>query len=318
MSGNAKNNIQKTTFEQTNEQAAAHEVTDCPWLVSLHGGHSGEFCDHAEGTLAGIVAAACAQGFTVYGVTEHAPRLEPGLLYEEEKEMGWTSDTLVHMFDHYAARVAALAQEYRGKLEVLRGFEAEVVPREVYVARALDLKRQYQFDYLVGSVHYVAGYIIDYRKERFDAACAASGGLEGMCIAYYRDYAAMCRDLKPEVAAHFDLVRRNAPDEECIATPAIREAAFAALEAVKASGAILDINTGAYRKGFGRPYPAPWILREARRLGIPVCFGDDSHRASEVGSHFAQARQYLLDHGYTGITALRRGEGGLMQVKIPL
>lgn len=318
MNDNVKNNIQDASLKQTNDQSAPCKVTDRPWLVSLHGGHSGEYCDHAEGPLADIVAAACDQGFRVYGVTEHAPRLEPGLLYEEEKKMGWTNDRLVGMFDQYAARVASLAQEYQGRLEILRGFEAEVVPREVYVARALDLKRQYQFDYLVGSVHYVAGYIIDYRKERFDAACAASGGLEAMCIAYYRDYAAMCRDLKPEVAAHFDLVRRNAPDEESIATPVIRESAFAALEAVKASGAILDINTGAYRKGFGRPYPAPWILREAFRLGVPVCFGDDSHRASEVGSYFDEARAYLLAHGYTEITTLRRGEGGLMQVKIPL
>ena len=318
MSENEKNTIQNAPLMQTNDQASASKVTDHPWLVSLHGGHSGEFCDHAEGPLADIVAAACGQGFSIYGVTEHAPRLEPELLYDEEKQMGWTNDMLVRMFDHYAARVATLAQEYRGRLEVLRGFEAEVVPREVYVARALDLKRKYQFDYLVGSVHFVAGYIIDYRKDRFDAACAACGGLEGLCIAYYRDYAAMCRDLKPEVAAHFDLVRRHAADEESIATPAIRDAAFAALEAVKASGAILDINTGAYRKGFGRPYPAPWILQEARRLGVPVCFGDDAHRASEVGSHFAQARDYVLAHGYTEITALRRGGHGLTQVQIPL
>lgn len=318
MSDNDKNCIKNATLSQTNATCTSSGVTDHPWMVSLHGGHSGEFCDHAEGLLADIVEQAYARGFTTYGVTEHAPRLEPGLLYEEEKQMGWTNDRLVRMFDDYAARLAQLEQAYRGRLELLRGFEAEVIPREVYVERALGLKRQYNFDYLVGSVHFVAGYIIDYRKDHFDAACNACGGLERMCVAYYRDYAAMCRDLRPEVAAHFDLVRRNAPDEASVATPAIREAAFAALQDVKASGAILDINTGAYRKGFGRPYPAPWILQKACRLGVPVCFGDDSHRPSEVGSHFAEARAYLLAHGYTEITALRRGDTGLVQTKIAL
>ncbi len=32
-----------------------------PWKVSLHGGHSGQFCDHAKGSLREIVEAAIEQ-----------------------------------------------------------------------------------------------------------------------------------------------------------------------------------------------------------------------------------------------------------------
>lgn len=273
-----------------------------PWMVSLHGGHSGEFCDHAEGTLASLLDAAVARGFRVYGVSEHAPRVSPELLYAEEIAQGWDVAHLLRLFDAYAARLEAMSCAYRGRLTVLRAFETEVVPTDRYVEVMLGLRAQYGFDYVVGSVHHVAGHIIDYRREHFEAAVAECGGLEGMAIRYYETYAQMLRDLRPEVAAHFDLVRKNAPSEERVATPAVREAAFAALAEAARAGVILDINTGGYRKGLGRPYPAPWILAEARRLGIGVCLGDDAHRPSEVGANFAEARAYLIENGYSAIT----------------
>ena len=283
-----------------------------PWKVSLHGGHSRAYCDHADDTLEDLLATAAAAGCAIYGVAEHAPRVDASLLYREEIAAGWTVDTLLQMFDAYAERVTALAAQYRGAMTVLRGFESEVVPTDRYAEVMLGLRAQYGFDYLVGSVHHVGGRIIDYRKDEFDAAVAECGGLEGLAVRYYETYRDMILALRPEVAAHFDLVRRNAPDEASIATPRARAAAQEALAAVKQVGAILDINTAGYRKGLARPYPAPWVLAEARALGIPVCFGDDAHRVSEVLAGFDEARAYLLENGYDAITALVPGSNGLV------
>jgi len=44
-----------------------------PWRVSLHGGHSGEYCDHAEATLREMLEAAVQYGYQTFGVSEHAP-----------------------------------------------------------------------------------------------------------------------------------------------------------------------------------------------------------------------------------------------------
>lgn len=288
-------------------------MTPSPWKVSLHGGHSRAYCDHADDTLEDLLAAAEAAGCAIYGVAEHAPRVDAGLLYREEREAGWTVDTLLRMFDAYAERVTALAATYRGRMMVLRGFESEVVPTDRYAEVMLNLRAQYGFDYLVGSVHHVGGRIIDYRKDEFERAAAECGGLEGLAVRYYETYREMILALGPEVAAHFDLVRRNAPDEASVSTPRVRAAAQEALLAVQQVGAILDINTAGYRKGLGRPYPASWVLAEARALEIPVCFGDDAHRVSEVLAGFEEAREYLLAHDYTEITALVPGAHGLAQ-----
>ena len=44
-------------------------------LVSLHGGHSGEFCSHARDTLEEMVLAYIDQGFDRVGITEHMPQI---------------------------------------------------------------------------------------------------------------------------------------------------------------------------------------------------------------------------------------------------
>jgi histidinol-phosphatase (PHP family) len=287
-------------------------------MISLHGGHSGRYCDHAEGNLPDFLDAAIAQGCPVYGLTEHAPRVEPKHLYAEEIAMGWDTATLDRLFAEYAAETARLQAEYAGRIEILRGFEAEIIPEGRYLDVMRGLRKRHAFDYLVGSVHWVDGHIIDYTRAQFDAAAGQCGGIEALALRYYELLRDMIRDLRPEVVGHFDLVRKNAPDEAAVDTPAIRRAVDAALDAAAATGAILDVNTGGYRKGLGRPYPAPWIVQAAHARGIGLCFGDDSHRPAEVLAGLPEARDYLLHLGVDTLTTLRRDGNTLCQQRVPL
>ncbi|HNR33050.1 MAG TPA: histidinol-phosphatase [Candidatus Hydrogenedentes bacterium] len=287
--------------------------SDClsPWRVSLHGGHSGEFCDHGDGTLEDVVRAAVAVGCPVYGLTEHAPRVESRFLFAEEREMGWDVPYLEDLFARYARRMDALAAEYADRIVLLKGFEVEVVPKSRYVEIMTGLRREHNFEYIVGSVHYVDEVIIDYTQAEFDRAVARCGGLEALAVRYYETVAEMVVALRPEIVGHFDLVRKQAPDEASVSTPRVRVAACAALDTVRDCGGILDVNTSGYRRGLGRPYPAPWIVEAARARGIPFAFGDDSHRPSEVGAGINDVREYLLSLGVTEIAVLARGRAGL-------
>lgn len=289
-----------------------------PWRVSLHGGHSGDYCDHAEGSLREILDAAAAAGMHAYGITEHAPRSQTRYLYAEEVAMGWDVAHLARRFARYAREVETLRAEYAGRIAVLKGFEAEVVPPDSYAGEMLALKAEGGFDYIVGSVHYVGGVIIDYTQEQFARAAADCGGVAALAERYYETMTEMIDRLRPEVVGHFDLIRRNAPDEASVSGPRVRDAAFRALDAAAACGAILDVNTGGYRKGLGRPYPAPWIVEAALARGVEFCFGDDSHRPEEAGAGIEEARDYLLALGVTRITALERTGAGIARRAIPL
>lgn len=292
------------------------ESRSAAWKVSLHGGHSGEFCDHADGTLREILDAAEAFGYHTFGVSEHVPRRAARFLYSEEVAKGWTLEKCIDDFERYQETLNGLAEEYDGRITVLRGFECEVVPTDSYIeimneyrARLLPGGRPV-FDYFVGSVHYVEEMQIDGSPQKFADAATALGGLEALAIRYYETVGELVEELQPDVVGHYDLVRRNVRaagmslDE--IETPAVRNAAAETLQIIRKHDAILDLNTAGWRKGLGMPYPAPWLVRMAAELGIGFCFGDDSHRAGEVGAGINEAREYLLDNGVSSITVLTR------------
>lgn len=289
-----------------------------PWRVSLHGGHSSAYCDHARNTLDDMLQAAVNAGYSVFGVTEHAPRLGAEFLYREEVAMGWDVARLEQMFDSYAYELEHLVTKYRGELTVLRGFELEIVPGDRWPAVMQGYRDQYGFDFVVGSVHFVDGRMIDGPTDIFEDAMRAIGGLEALAERYYDDVADMVHRFRPEVVGHLDLIRKNGRHYGDVDTPPVRVACLRALDAIAANDGILDINTAGYRKGMPHPYPAPWILREAARRSIAVCFGDDSHSVQDVGAGLDEARVYLLENGYRHITALDRDGSRVVRRQIAL
>jgi histidinol-phosphatase (PHP family) len=292
--------------------------TTVDWKVSLHGGHSGDYCDHAVGGLSEVLDAAIEAGFGTYGVSEHAPRLGDQYLYEAERSMGWTVEKIESDFARYCDDIQTLADEYAGRLTVLRGFEAEVVPSDRYIDIMLGYRDRYPFDYMVGSVHYFDPHSLDSDREQFEAAMEVCGGLEGLAVRYYELVTEMVRALKPEVVGHLDLVRKVGHHYGPLDTPTIREAAEATLHVVKEHNAILDLNTAGWRKGLDSPYPAPWLVQRADALGVPFCFGDDSHGPKDVGAGVENAREYLIENGVTTVTVLNRVNGEVVRRVVPL
>lgn len=288
------------------------------WMVSLHGGHSQEYCDHAYSPLQEILEAAVRAGYHTFGVTEHAPRVEARFLYRNEIALGWGVDTLVTLFDRYARRLPALVEDFADRIELLRGFEIEVVPAASYVSLMREHRARYGFEYIVGSVHYVEEISIDGELEDFERAREACGGLEPLAVRYYQTVAQMVQALQPEVVAHLDLIRLYGHRFGSLQTAAIRRAVEEALEAVRETGGILEINTAGYRKGLGEPYPAAWVVQLANRMGIGFCFGDDSHHVEHVGFGIHRAREYLLANGVRTVTVLTRDPSGLERVTVPL
>lgn len=287
-------------------------------MVSLHGGHSGEFCEHAGGTLREVLEAAAGAGFACYGISEHAPRYERQHLYASELRKGYTLERLERDFDAYAEACRRLQREFDGRLRVLRGFETEVVPADSYVDLMRSLRERHAFDYMVGSVHHVAGIPIDESPERCREAVEACGGFERFAVRYYDHVTEMIGSLRPEVVAHLDLFKLHAPpDADACAEPVLRAAARA-LDAAKEQGCVLDLNTAGWRKGLTEPYPGPALVRLAAAKGVPFCFGDDSHGPSQVGYGLERARAYLLANGVTAITTLDRPNGSVSRREIPL
>ena len=83
-----------------------------PPRVSVHGGHSGQFCGHAKNTLEEIVKAYIAQGYRWVGLTEHMPpdRIEHG--YPEEADAGLSAKDQYARFTEYITTARHLQKKY--------------------------------------------------------------------------------------------------------------------------------------------------------------------------------------------------------------
>jgi histidinol-phosphatase (PHP family) len=99
-------------------------------------------------------------------------------------------------------------------------------------------------------------------------------------------------------------------------TPAIRTKVHAVLETMRDHGVAMDINARGLIKACRAIYPADWILNAARRMGVRVTLGDDSHGPEEVGARLEHAVAALRRAGYTEMSVVRPG-GAMESVPLP-
>lgn len=263
--------------------------------VSVHGGHSGQFCQHARDSLEEVVRAYAEQGFRWVGLTEHMPPPGEAERYPDEVAAGLSAAALQQRFEEYFALGRRLQAEYRGRLEILLAFETEAYAASLPWVR--ELVERLRPDYLVGSVHHVADICIDYSADEYARAVAACGGLEALYCSYFDAQYALLRELEPAVVGHFDLVRIFDPDfRVTLALPAVAERVRRNLDFIRDKDLILDFNLRGFHKG-EEQYPCREILLEALRLGIAVVPGDDSHGVASVGKHFERGVEVLRELG---------------------
>lgn len=288
------------------------------WKVSLHGGHSGQFCDHAVGTLRQVIEAGIAFGYTTFGISEHCPRYEERFLYPKELELGWDLDRLLKNFEDYKIEVAKLAEEYKNQIEILVGFEAEIIPAASYVERMKDIREQGNFDFVIGSVHYVKEKLIDYSNDDFVALMNECGGLELLVLEYYENILEMIGAIKPEVVGHLDMISKFGKLHGDLASTKIQAVVQRILEEMKLNNILIDLNARPIFRGEKDPYIAPWIMDKAQSLGVGVCFGDDSHGPEQVGYGIPRCREYLKNFGFKYVTCLTKSRGSLEQIRVEI
>lgn len=238
------------------------------------------YCD-GKNTPEEMIEAAIAKGLCRIGFSGHSPspRGEDYALKPEE-------------IPTYIAEVRALAEKYKGRIEVLCGIEQDVYSPPVPEG----------LDYIIGSVHYIRvkdGYItVDYSAEELRRGCLTyfDGDPYAMCEAYFAAYGELA-ELKPDIVGHIDLITKFIEQDALFDPnhPRYLAAAFSAVDAMIPTGALFEINTGALSRGYRTtPYPAEPILAYIRERGGRVILTGDTHRAANLCYRFDEWRKLLF------------------------
>lgn len=208
----------------------------------------------------------------------------------------------------YLAAVRRVQERYRDRLPVFLGMEVDYLPGVISPRSPQILALGLQ--YTIGSVHFLAGpladgrhWTIDSTPEEYDTGMREhfGGSARRMVEEYYERIGRMALEAPPDFVGHFDSIKLNNRGDRWFSESDrwYRRAAAGALEAVARSGCMLELSTAAvFRKNLSSYYPSDWILRDCRRLGIPVTVCSDAHTPAQLTGHYPQAIQRLLDLGF--------------------
>lgn len=266
--------------------------------VSVHGGHSGQFCNHAKDNLEEIIRSYIDHGFSWVGITEHVPGISQELLYPDQQEAGFTPDFLMERFGHYMDECRRLQEKYQDQIEIFAAMEIETYTGyDTFIPQLIE---RFRPDYIVGSIHFVSDLGFDYSRQQYDETAQIVGGYDEMYCRYFDIQFEMIDTLRPAVVGHFDLIRIFDPQyRERLKKPEIEKRIVRNLELIKKHDLIMDFNLRSLLKGADEPYIADHILGMAKELDIAVVPGDDSHGLADIQVNMDRGIKLLQDHGFS-------------------
>lgn len=252
--------------------------------------HTHTLCSHGKNTPEEMFAAGQARGLTLQGFSEHSPRPD-GYTYPKEYR-----EQLIRLLPDYVREVSLLKERHPGR--VLLGMEMDWLDRErSFLEKAV---RAYEFDYLIGSVHFLGDWGFDADPRPWKALSFA--GRAARYEEYFAAYARMAASGLFHIAAHPDLVKIFSVKDfrRWLREEGGLEHARAALTAVRNAGMSLEISSAGLRKACGEIYPGPEIMALAAELELPVVFGSDAHQVSDAAFAFDELAGYAASFGYAG------------------
>ena len=249
---------------------------------------------HGANSPAEMYASALDKGLTLLGFSEHSPRpLGFDYLHEYREQ-------LTRHLPDYAREVLALKAAPRegghGPCRVLFGMEMDWLDGQEDYTRAACTA--YDFDYLLGSVHFLGRWGFDDGVEPWKSASQEE--CESRYTAYFTAWEAMIRSGLFNIAAHPDLIKIFSVEQFHIwlakaeSTALIRRC----LTALRDAGMAMEISSAGLRKACREIYPAPPIMALAAELGLPVSFASDAHGVDDVAHGFARLASYAKAFGF--------------------
>jgi histidinol-phosphatase (PHP family) len=246
-----------------------------------------KLCGHGVGELEEYVRYAVQSGLPEMGFSEHIfmywlpeSQRDPELAMPQSAFAGYVQEV---------QRLQALYPEIRLRLALEADF---IVGHE---AELRDVLHAYEWDYLIGSVHFIDGWGVDDEryKDGFDR-----WDINELYECYFDHVCRAAETGLYQVMGHLDLVKKFGHRPTCSVAELYQRTA----RRLKSADVCIEVNTSGLRKPVGEIYPHPELVKACFDAGVPVTLGSDAHQPDRVGDAVLQAVEMLRDIGYTHIT----------------
>lgn len=239
-------------------------------------------CNHAEGSVDEFVQTAIEKKIDVFGFSDHAPmKFDPKYRMSMEQK------------NTYEKWVLDAKEKYKDDIEILLGYEVDWL--NGYLE---DDILNADVDYLIGSVHFIDKWGFD--NPEFIGEYQHKD-INHIWEQYFNAIEEMAKSGKFDIVGHLDLIKVF----KFMPTKDIRMIAKNALQAIKKSNMVIEINPAGLRKPIKEQYPSNTLLQEAYSLEIPVTFGSDAHRVSEIDFMNDEIKNIARCVGFTECVTFR-------------
>ncbi len=257
-----------------------------------------EYGDYKIDWVKGFFEAAGKRGLDEIGISEHThtfPEFEK-LYYDDlildDSPVGqfqkvWLkTNKFKHTLKDYFNFMGELKKIFKVKIGIeVCNFQDQDAVKKILLP--------YDFDYIIGSVHFISGW-------GFDAEKIKDEFLRRDLREIYDSYAGEVEKLAAagiyDILGHpFNLrLFKNFPDFDV--TPYLERVAVA----LKKSDMIIDVNTGTmYRYPVGEISPYADFMKIAAAHKIPITINSDAHKPEDCGKFHDEAADYARSFGYT-------------------
>lgn len=239
-------------------------------------------CGHAIGAPRDYVLSAQQAGLEEIGFSDHNPM--------PTQFDDWRMAP--HQLTEYVELIEGARREFP-RYPIRLGLECDYIPG--YEDHIRHLAAQADWDYLIGSVHYVTpDWDIDNPKhlKRW-----TERPVDEIWTAYFAAYTKMVESCLFDFLAHPDLVKKFGHRPEGDLSRFYHDT----LDAIAEAGATLEVSTAGLRKDAREIYPSRAFLEAAHHRHIPIVINSDAHAPEEVAYEFDRAYQFVRAIGYTEV-----------------
>ena len=188
----------------------------------------------------------------------------------------------------------------RERTDLKLGIEADFVPGTE--DRMANLLEAHDFDYVVGSVHFLRDEALDMEEY---GIWKSTSGPEEIWRRYFQTLGEAARSGLFDILAHPDLVKVWGP-ERPRPEGDLRRYYELAIDGIAESGIAVEVSTAGLRKRARELYPAPALLEMCLEAGAPVALSSDAHRPEDVGADYERALELLERVGVSELCVFER------------
>jgi histidinol-phosphatase (PHP family) len=217
------------------------------------------------------------RGIAELGVAEHVHRFTASLdIWRHPWWQRWARDDV----DDYCGFV-------REETDLRLGIECDFVAgREDRIANFLDAR---EWDYVVGSVHFVADEAVDMEQW---SVWGRGQSPEKVWQRYFETVGEAARTGMFDIMAHPDLVKVWGSDAPQPGGD-LRRYYEPAIEGFLEGGVAVEVSTAGLRKPVKEIYPSRPFLEMVVDAGCPIALSSDAHVPEDLGSGYDEALELL-------------------------